>query len=100
MKAIIFPEQELIKSDFTYPEDMMTLIRFLESEKAVLNIDYMVLEKLWYAFSETMCASFLQVDKNTYADFKEWVSNISCDEADKMDYDGRIHENPYRPWED
>lgn len=100
MKAIIFPNAELKESDFTYPKEMTALIGFLESEKAVLNIDYMVLEKLWYAFSETMCASFLQVNKNTYADFKEWVHDISCDDADKIDYDGHIHENSYRPWED
>lgn len=100
MNAIIFPDLEDRESNFTYPKEMTALIGLLESEKAVLNIDYMVLEKLWYAFSETMCASFLQVNNGTFADFKEWVQGISCDDADKMDYEGNIHEKSYRPWEE
>lgn len=100
MNAIIFPDLEDRESNFTYPKEMTTLIGLLESEKAVLNIDYMVLEKLWYAFSETMRASFLQVNNGTFADFKEWVQGISCDDADKMDYEGNIHEKSYRPWEE
>lgn len=100
MNAIIFHDLKANESNFTYPKEMTALIGLLESEKAVLNIDYMVLEKLWYAFSETMCASFLQVNNGTFADFKEWVQGISCDDADKMDYEGNIHEKSYRPWEE
>lgn len=100
MNAIIFPDLEDRKIDFTYSKDMLALIGLLRSEKATVNVDYMTLEKLWYAFSEARCASFLQVNDRTFADFKEWVCDISCDEADRMDYDGNIREEPYRPWKD
>ena len=101
MSAIKFKEKfEDVETKFTYPEEMRQLIGFLESDGASLNVDYMTLEKLWYAFSETWCASFLIVDAKTYSDFKSWVSGISEDDANCMDYDGNILSNPYRPWEE
>ena len=84
MKAIIFPDLELRENNFTYPKEMLALIGLLESEKAKLNIGYMVLEKLWYAFSETRYASFLQVNAETFADFKEWVHDISCEDVERL----------------
>lgn len=101
MKAIKFKEKfEDVENRFTYPDAMRQLIGFLEGDEATLNIDYMTLEKLWYAFSETRCASFLIVDTATYSSFKSWVSGISEDDANCMDYDGNILSSPYRPWEE
>lgn len=101
MEAIKFKEKfEDTETRMTYPDEMMKLIGFLESDGATLNVDYMTLEKLWYAFSETQCASFLVVNRATYSDFKSWVSGISEDDANCMDYEGNILSRPYRPWEE
>ena len=103
MKAIEFGddfERHEKNNDFTFPNEMAALRRFLVSDQAKFNIDFFTLEKLWYAFSETRCANFLTVDNETYNDFKEWVRDISSDEADRMNYYGEIMPTPYRPWDD
>lgn len=98
-EAIFMFKWETTKEcEFRYPNEMHTLIGFLEEDKAVLNIDYYTLEKLWYAFSETRCAQFLIVNEATYSDFKDFISKMSAEDARRIDYDGDYRDEPYEPW--
>ena len=84
---------------FTYPDDMNTIIRYIE-ERGKLNIDYMNLEKAWYAFSEIQDAQFLSPDNDLMNDFIEWLTDYTDEEIKRMTYYGYIGDIPYEPWKE
>lgn len=103
MFCLEFPPKPFNDSDFDFPDDMRTLIRFLEEDNIKINCDLKTLEKLWYAFSETWDAHFLGVSRtdenDTYPRFLEWVKGIDIDTADHMNYYGTVTNSIYRPWD-
>jgi len=104
MLCLEFPPTPFDECDFDFPSDMRKLVDFLEADHIKINCDLKTLEKLWYAFSETWDAHFLNVsnddENDTYPRFLEWVKGIDIDTADHMNYYGTVTNSIYRPWDE
>lgn len=82
------------KYDFTYPDSMKKILDYLDAN-GKLNVDPHIVEKLWYAFSETYSAQFLIPDDNLLKEFVDYIRDIDIEDAKNMDYYGQIHEEGY-----
>ena len=90
----VFVSNDKDECNFTYPDSMKVIIDYLES-RGTLNIGYMTLEKLWYAFSESYCAQFLIPNETLLEQFVDFVKELEVDDAMKMDYYGEIGDSPF-----
>ena len=88
MLCLEFPPKSFDECGFDFPDDMQKLVNLLERDGIKINCDLKTLEKLWYAFSETWDAHFLNVsdtdENDTYPTFLIWVKGIDIDTADHM----------------
>ena len=104
MKCLEFPPIPFNECQFDFPDDMRKLVDLLERDNIKINCDLKTLEKLWFAFSETWDAHFLNVsdtdENDTYPRFLEWVKNIDIETADHMNYYGTVTNEVYRPWDE
>ena len=77
MKAIEIPNKGGSER-LTHFKDIEEIKTRLNSIEAKINISDKVLEVLWYAFSESWCASWLIVNDETFGDFCDWVEDIAA----------------------
>ena len=89
MKVIELPINE---NELSYPEEINKLVQKLQNKNIKLNVDKIILEKLWYVFSENYDAAFLVVDDGTVDGFIDWAKDIDYEFAQKCDYYGYIEE--------
>ncbi|MBO7212284.1 MAG: hypothetical protein J6V44_14960 [Methanobrevibacter sp.] len=89
MKVIELPVNE---NELSYPEEINKLVQKLQNKNIKLNVDKIILEKLWYVFSEKYDATFLVVDNDTIDEFIEWAKDIDYEFAQKCNYYGYIEE--------
>ena len=82
------------KYDFTYPDSMKNILDYLDAN-GKLNVDPHIVEKLWYAFSETYSAQFLIPDDDLLKEFVDYIRNIDIEDAKNMDCYGTVHEEGY-----
>lgn len=75
---------------FSHPEDMKEIINYLNEKDWVINCNLEVLEKMWYAYSETHGATWLYPNKYIIENFIEYVKWIDIKDAERMDYYGNI----------
>ena len=90
----VFVSNDKDECNFTYPDSMEQIINYLES-KGKINVGYMTLEKLWYAFSETYDAQFLTPDEQLLREFTGFIKALDVNDAIKMDYYGNIGDEPF-----
>lgn len=69
---------------------MKEIINYLNEKDWVINCNLEVLEKMWYAYSETHGATWLYPNKYVIENFIEYVKWIDIKDAERMDYDGNI----------
>lgn len=90
MKAIEIPNKGGSER-LTHFKDVEEIKTRLNSIEAKINISDKVLEVLWYAFSESWCAGWLNVDDKTFGDFCDWAEDLSVEQAEHMDVYGNIN---------
>lgn len=59
---------------FNHPEDMKTIIEYLENT-GKLNVEYRLLEELYYSYSDSVCCSWRCVDECSLKEFAEYLSH-------------------------
>lgn len=77
-------------SKFSHPEDVKEIESYLIKKGYSINCNLEILEKLWYAFSETYGATWLSPNKYIIENFIEYVKWIDIKDAERMDYYGNI----------
>ena len=63
------------KIKFNNPEDMAKIIKYLEATGKV-NIDYKLLEDLYYDYSDSVACGWRIVDEESLAQFAEFLSRV------------------------
>ena len=85
------------KWKFSYPEEMKKLVELIKPY-GVLNIDYHLLEKAWYIFSEGYSAQFLTVTEEYIPFFVDFLSEQDETYLRICDYYGELR--PQSEWYD
>ena len=62
------------KYRWNHPEDMKTIIDYIET-KGKINIEYRLLEDMYYDYSESVCCTWRCVDKDSLIEFAEYLSH-------------------------
>ena len=83
------------KYKFHHPNDMKQIIQFLEAT-GKLNIDYRLLEDLYYDYSDSVACGWRCVDMESLRQFSEYLTRVELtpggyrivDDSDYDDYDG------------
>lgn len=63
------------KYKWNHPEDMKTIIEYLESTGKI-NIDYAILEDLYYEYSDSVCCGWRVVDEDSLPQFAKYLANV------------------------
>ena len=61
--------------NFTYPKKKKKILSYLRKHGEIL-VSAGTVEKLYYDFSDTRCASWLSVDEETLEAFADWLDGI------------------------
>ena len=59
---------------WNHPEDMKTIIDYLET-KGKINIEYRLLEDIYYDYSDSVACGWRCVDKDSLIEFAEYLSH-------------------------
>ena len=57
-----------------HSEDLKTIIDYLEAEGQI-NVDYALLENMYYDYSDSVCCTWRCVDKDSLIEFAEYLSH-------------------------
>ena len=63
------------KYRWNHPEDMKTIIDYLE-RTGKINIDYKLLEDLYYDYSDSVCCGWRCVDAVSLKEFAEYLTHV------------------------
>ncbi len=63
------------KLRFYHPEDMKTIIDYLET-KGKINIEYSLLEDMYYDYSESVACGWRCVDDTSLEQFAEFLARV------------------------
>ena len=74
----------------SHPEHMKEIVNYLNEKDWAINCNLEILEKMWYAYSETYGATWLSPNKYIIENFIEYVKWIDIKDAERMDYYGNI----------
>lgn len=87
------------KIKYNHPEDMKTIIDYLET-KGKINVEYLLLEDLYYDYSDSVACGWRCVDDTSLEQFAEFLSRVELtpvgyrivadyeyDDYDEDDYD-------------
>ena len=65
-----------IRNDFTFPEDMMRILNYLNARGKIIVKDSTI-EHLYRSFSdEKYCAGWMCVSEEILAEFEEWLNEL------------------------
>ena len=68
------------KLKFIHPEDMKTIIEYLEATGKI-NIDYKFLEDLYYDYSDSVCCGWRTVDADSLEQFAEFLTRVELSQG-------------------
>ena len=60
---------------FNHPEDMKKIIEYLEATGKI-NVDYKLLEDLYYDYSDSVCCGWRTVDIESLLEFSKYLARI------------------------
>ena len=63
------------KYKYNHPDDMKIIIDYLE-RTGKINIDYELLEDLYYDYSDSVCCGWRIVDDESLSQFAEYLANV------------------------
>lgn len=84
---------------YNHPEDMKTIIDYLET-KGKINIEYRLLEDLYYDYSDSVACGWRCVDAISLEQFAEFLSRVELTRGgyrivDDYSYDDDYDEEEY-----